>query len=116
MSSNIETLQEICVKFGGLPSFDVFRENFYKDEAEEKIMTDPKNPEEDNKSKYQWRRVRATGPSSAVHPLANARVGLVVQLLLWKKVIVVILTIIIVEIGILRMSKKLKIHFIYQIK
>ena len=69
VSCNIETLQEICVKFGGLPSFDVFRENFYKGETEEKIMTDPKNPEEDNKNKYQWRRVRATGPH-VTHPLA----------------------------------------------
>ena len=69
VSSNIETLQEICVKFGGLPSFDVFHENFYKGEAEEKIMIDPKNPEEDNKSKYQWRRVRATGPH-VTHPPA----------------------------------------------
>ncbi len=68
VSSNIETLQEICTKLGGLPSFDVFRENFYKDEAEEKIMFDPKNPEEDNKSKYQWQRVRATGSNSAAPP------------------------------------------------
>ena len=71
VSSNIETLQEICTKLGGLPSFDSFRENFYKDEVVEIIFNDPKNPEEDNKNKYQWRRVRATGPSSAVHPLAN---------------------------------------------
>lgn len=70
VSSNIETLQEICTKLGGLPSFDVFRENFYKDEVVEIIFNDPKNPEEDNKNKYQWRRVRATGPSSAVPPLA----------------------------------------------
>ena len=69
MSSNIETLQEICVKFGGLPSFDVFRENFYKDEVVEIIFNDPKNPEEDSKNKYQWRRVRATG-SHLVHPPA----------------------------------------------
>ncbi len=33
-------------------------------------MFDPKNPEEDNKSKYQWQRVRATGTSSAVPPPA----------------------------------------------
>ena len=67
VSCNIETLQEICVKFGGLPSFDVFRENFYKGEAEEKTIMDPKCPSEDNKNRYQWRRVRAIGDA---HPLA----------------------------------------------
>ena len=49
VSNGIETLQEICCKFGGVPSFDLFRENFYKGEAEQKIIIEPKNPEEDLK-------------------------------------------------------------------
>ena len=70
VSNGIEALQEICCKFGGVPSFDLFRENFYKGEAEQKIIIEPKNPEEDSKHEYQWRRVLASQLQS-LHPDPN---------------------------------------------
>jgi len=59
VSNNIETLQEICVKFGGLPSFDVFRENFYNGEQEVKAKIIASTPEKDINRKYQWRTVKS---------------------------------------------------------
>ena len=69
VSCNIETLQEICVKFGGLPSFDVFRENFYKGESEGTtlISNNPMTPEQDKKNLYQWRITDASS-SCSNHP------------------------------------------------
>lgn len=60
VSNNIETLQEICVKFGGLPSFDVFRENFYNGEQKVKAKIIASTPENDINGKYQWRTLKAT--------------------------------------------------------
>ena len=68
LSFNIQKLQEMCIKVGGVPSFDLFRDNFYKGEFEKKTIIDPKNPEEDHKNKYQWRRIRATGPHISAPP------------------------------------------------
>ena len=69
VSHNIETLQEICVKFGGLPSFDVFRENFYKGESEGTtlISNNPMTPEQDKKNLYQW-RITDHNSSCSTHP------------------------------------------------
>ena len=69
VSNNIETLQEICVKFGGLPSFDVFRENFYKGESEGTtlIINNPMTPEQDKKNLYQW-RITDHNSSCSSHP------------------------------------------------
>jgi len=60
VSSNIQSLQEICCKFGGVPSFDVFRENFYNEEREEKTKIIASTPEKDINGKYQWRTVKTT--------------------------------------------------------
>jgi len=60
VSSNIQSLQEICCKFGGVPSFDVFRENFYNEEREEKAQINASTPEKDINEKYQWRTVKST--------------------------------------------------------
>ena len=70
VSSNIEALQEICCKFGGVPSFDLFRDNFYKGEAEQKTFITANTPEEDTANKYQWRRVPATNVQ-VMHPEAK---------------------------------------------
>ena len=72
VSHNIETLQEICVKFGGLPSFDVFRENFYKEENDRAtvISHNPMTPEQDIKKLYQW-RIADERSSCSSHPFAR---------------------------------------------
>jgi hypothetical protein len=59
VSANIQSLREICCKFGGVPSFDVFRENFYNEEREEKAKTIASTPEKDINGKYQWRTVKS---------------------------------------------------------
>ena len=59
VSSNIQSLQEICCKFGGVPSFDVFRENFYNRELEVKAKIIASTPEKDINRKYQWRTVKS---------------------------------------------------------
>ena len=69
VSHNIEILQEICCKFGGIPSFDVFRENFYKEENDRAtvISHNPMTPEQDIKKLYQW-RIADERASSSMHP------------------------------------------------
>ena len=68
--SNINTLQNICCKFGGLSSFDLFRENFYKEEEYTKKTTSINTPEEDIEGKFQWRKVKASNVQ-AIHPNAS---------------------------------------------
>ena len=70
VSNNIQSLQEICCKFGGVPSFDVFRENFYNGEQEVKAKIIASTPENDINGKYQWRRVR-TESAHCTHPNEN---------------------------------------------
>jgi len=67
--SNINSLQDICCKFGGLPSFDLFRENFYKEEEYTKKTTF-NTPEEDIEGKFQWKKVKASNPLLP-HPNAS---------------------------------------------
>ena len=69
VSSNIQSLQEICCKFGGVPSFDVFQENFYNEEREEKAKIIASTPENDINGKYQWRTVK-TKTFVGQHPMA----------------------------------------------
>ena len=59
VTSNLETLNEICIKLGGIPSFELFYHNFYNDEAEEwkewkEQNYNPRTPEEDTKGMFQW--------------------------------------------------------------
>lgn len=68
VSANIQLLQEICCKFGGVPSFDVFRENFYNREHETQIIES--TPEKDMTGKYQWRIIKAD-TFVAQHPMAD---------------------------------------------
>ena len=49
--SNLNTLQEVCAKFGGIPSFDLFCENVY---AVVEDSYKPLTSEEDKDGKYQW--------------------------------------------------------------
>lgn len=72
VSSNIQSLQEICCKFGGVPSFDVFRENFYNEEQEVKSKIMVSSPENDINGKYQWRAVKST---TLVHQHPPAALG-----------------------------------------
>ena len=72
VSSNIQSLQEICCKFGGVPSFDVFRENFYNEEREEKAKIIASTPEKDINGKYQWMTIQTT-TFAGQHP--NAALG-----------------------------------------
>ena len=59
VTSNLETLNEICIKLGGIPSFELFYHNFYNDEAEEweeweEQNYNPRTPDEDTKGVFQW--------------------------------------------------------------
>ena len=60
VNSDLERLNVICDKFGGIPSFDLFYENFHKEgEAAEKKrkgydVDNPTEPKEDEKKMYQW--------------------------------------------------------------
>ena len=59
VSSYLEDLNNICTKFGGIPSFELFYNNFYnyqkeKKEKEEYYNYNPIKPEEDTKQLYQW--------------------------------------------------------------
>ena len=59
VTSNLETLNEICIKLGGIPSFELFYRNFYNDEEvarqqEDEANYNPRIPEEDTKKKFQW--------------------------------------------------------------
>jgi len=53
--SNLTTLQEVCAKLGGIPSFDLFYENFYNAPTTvKKDFVEPLTAEEDKDGKYQW--------------------------------------------------------------
>lgn len=60
INNNLEMLNKICDKLGGIPSFDLFYENFHKQgEAAEKKrkgydVDNPTEPKEDEKKLYQW--------------------------------------------------------------
>ncbi len=60
VNADLERLNVICDKFGGIPSFDLFYENFHKEgEAAEKKrkgydVDNPTEPKEDEKKMYQW--------------------------------------------------------------
>lgn len=60
INSNLERLNVICDKLGGIPSFDLFYENFNKErEAAEKKrkgydVDNPTEPKEDEKKLFQW--------------------------------------------------------------
>ena len=51
----VETINETCNKFGGIPSFDEFYEKFIlSDELNENNYYNPFEPKEDTKKKYDW--------------------------------------------------------------
>ena len=53
--ANLNQLQTVCIKLGGLPTFDLFYENFFESKNIEKVKTtEPVTPEEDVEGKYQW--------------------------------------------------------------
>jgi len=53
--SNLTILQEVCAKLGGIPSFDLFYENFYnKPTTVNKDFVEPLTAEEDKGGQYQW--------------------------------------------------------------
>jgi len=55
--SNLNSLQETCSKLGGIPSFDLFYDNFFSckvKEVVEQAKTEPLTPDEDKEGKYQW--------------------------------------------------------------
>jgi len=53
--SNLTTVQEVCAKLGGIPSFDLFYENFYNAPTSVKAdFVEPLTAEEDIDGKYQW--------------------------------------------------------------
>ena len=71
-TGNIKKLEIICCKFGGIPSFDSFCENFYKNIEEEDENYTPKTPEEDINNKYQWEK---TLVNSSFHDYPNLEQG-----------------------------------------
>ena len=60
VNTDLEILNRICDKLGGIPSFDLFYENFHKEgEAAEKKrkgydVDNPTEPKEDEKKLFQW--------------------------------------------------------------
>ena len=51
----VESINETCNKFGGIPSFDEFYEKFIlSDELNENNYYNPFEPKEDTKKKYNW--------------------------------------------------------------
>ena len=60
INADLERLNVVCDKFGGIPSFDLFYENFHKEgQAAEKKrkgydVDNPTEPKEDEKKLYQW--------------------------------------------------------------
>ena len=55
--SNLSSLQETCSKLGGIPSFDLFYDNFFSCKVKEVVeqnKTEPLTPDEDKEGKYQW--------------------------------------------------------------
>jgi len=57
--ANLNILQEVCAKLGGIPSFDLFYDNVYKSKEVVKANTvEPLNPEADITGKYQWAACR----------------------------------------------------------
>ena len=60
INADLERLNVVCDKFGGIPSFDSFYENFHKEgEAAEKKrkgydVDNPTEPKEDEKKLFQW--------------------------------------------------------------
>ena len=60
INADLERLNVVCDKFGGIPSFDLFYENFHKEgEAAEKKrkgydVDNPTEPKEDEKNLFQW--------------------------------------------------------------
>ena len=59
--ANLNTLQEVCAKLGGIPSFDLFYDNVYKSKEVVKANTvEPLNPEADITGKYQWTACRSS--------------------------------------------------------
>ena len=57
--SEIEELNETCNKLGGIPSFDDFYKNFYKEINDESKFYNPMGPKQDYLGLYYWRIVRA---------------------------------------------------------
>ena len=59
--ANLNILQEVCAKLGGIPSFDLFYNNVYKSKEVVKANTvEPLNPEADITGKYQWAACRTS--------------------------------------------------------
>ena len=60
INADLERLNVVCDKLGGIPSFDLFYENFHKEgEAAEKKrkgydVNNPTEPKEDEKNLFQW--------------------------------------------------------------
>jgi len=54
----LEIINELCNKFGGVPSFDQYYQQCYQQRKEEtKNVYNPKTPDEDIKNKYDWHLV-----------------------------------------------------------
>ena len=60
--SNLNSLQETCSKLGGIPSFDLFYDNFFSCKVKEVVeqnKTEPLTPDQDKQGKYQWASCRS---------------------------------------------------------
>ena len=60
--SNLSSLQETCSKLGGIPSFDLFYDNFFSCKVKEVVeqnKTEPLTPDQDKQGKYQWAACRS---------------------------------------------------------
>lgn len=60
----VESINETCNKFGGIPCFDEFYENFIlSDEVNKNNYYNPFEPKEDTKKKYDWVLVYSNQPT-----------------------------------------------------
>tara|TARA_B100000161_G_scaffold258697_1_gene223895 strand:- start:1343 stop:1978 length:636 start_codon:yes stop_codon:yes gene_type:complete len=56
--TKIENLNETCNKFGGIPSFDHFYRNYYKDINNDSKFYNPMRAEKDYLKLYDWRVIK----------------------------------------------------------
>ena len=81
VNSDLERLNVICDKFGGIPSFDLFYENFHKEgQAAEKKrkgydVDNPTEPKEDEKKLYQWAQCTYFHTIDHIQFLKNHKAG-----------------------------------------
>ncbi len=53
----LNNIIQVSVKLGGIPSLDIYYQNFYQEKIKNKKKYNPQNPEEDNRQLFHWKIV-----------------------------------------------------------